>query len=148
MWNGEDCDMCLNAHLATNPHGDLIAETDSSYVRLAINQTQAGYSVVIAKRHAPEIHLLTPVERDGFFRDVAAVGEVLSELLAPVKLANLMMGFRMPHLHCHVLPQYRSDDPFGPLNPQDGEVRLSEHDWSDRLSAIRSGLLATVPEVQ
>lgn len=140
--------MCSDAHLATNPHGDLLAETDSSYVRLATNQTQAGYSVVIAKRHAPEIHHLTPAERDGFFRDLAAVGEVLSELLAPVKLANLMMGFRMPHLHCHVLPQYRSDDPFGPLDPQHGQIRLSEQDWSNRLLAIRSGLLARVREVQ
>lgn len=84
MWSGQVCEMCADAHLQINPHGDLIAETDASYLRLAVNQTQAGYSVVIAKRHAPEIHHLTSVERDGFFRDVAALGEVLTELFAPV----------------------------------------------------------------
>ena len=56
MWDGDECGMCADAPLATNPFGDLILETDWSYVRLGINQTQAGYSVVIAKRHAPELH--------------------------------------------------------------------------------------------
>ena len=87
-------------------------------MRLCRNQTQAGYSVVIAKRHAPELHHLTHEERCGFWNDVAKVGEVIYELFNPVKLANLSMGFRMPHFHCHVLPQYQDDDPFGMLNPR------------------------------
>lgn len=141
MWSGEDCGMCSDAHLETNPFGDLIVETPSSYVRLCINQTQAGYVVVVAKRHAQEIHHMTSVERNGFFGDVAAAGEAISDALKPVKLANLMMGFRMPHVHCHIYPQYADDDPFALLNPQDGDVRLSPAEWSDRVSTLRSGFL-------
>lgn len=60
MWNGDECSMCADAPLPTNPFGDLILETDWSFIRLCRNQTQAGYSVVIAKRHAQELHHLTP----------------------------------------------------------------------------------------
>ena len=142
MWDGDECGMCADAPLATNPFGDLILETDWSYVRLGINQTQAGYSVVIAKRHAPELHHLTPDERCGFWNDVSTMGEVIYELFNPVKLANLSMGFRMPHVHCHVLPQYQHDDPFRLLNPQDGEVRLSDAEWAERVRAVRAAFVA------
>lgn len=144
MWDGEDCGMCAGAPLATNPFGDLILETDWSYVRLSINQTQAGYSVVIAKRHAPELHHLTPDERCGFWNDVATMGEVIYELFSPVKLANLSMGFRMPHVHCHVLPQYQRDDPFSLLNPQDGDLRLPEAEWAERVQAVRAAFVAAI----
>lgn len=142
MWDGDDCGMCRDAALPSNPFGDLIVETDWSYVRLGINQTQAGYSVVVAKRHTPELHHLTPAERCGFWNDVAVLGQVIADQLDPVKLANLSMGFRMPHVHCHVLPQYRDDDPFGPLDPQAGDVRLSPSAWQERLTSLRTGFLA------
>lgn len=138
MLAGEDCPMCSDAHLPTNPHGDLIAETRSTYVRLCLNQTQAGYCVVISKRHVADLHHLSPAERNGFVDDVAAIGQTISQLFAPVKLANLMMGFRMPHLHCHVYPQYGRDDPFALIDPQDGDVRLSSAEWCDRLNSIRA----------
>jgi len=144
MWNGDECAMCADAPLPTNPFGDLILETDWSFIRLCRNQTQAGYSVVISKRHAQELHHLTPAERCGFWNDVATVGEVIYELFDPVKLANLSMGFRMPHVHCHVLPQYQHDDPFRLLNPQDGDLRLPEAQWNERVEAVRSAVIATI----
>src|SRR5205823_1444429 len=73
-----------------------VTETPWSYVRLNRNQTRAGYTVVIAKRHAPELHDLSDDELCGFWRDVAAVGRAVSELYTPVKLANLSMGSRVP----------------------------------------------------
>lgn len=134
--------MCADAPMPRNEHGDLLVETDWSFVRLCTNQTQAGYSVVIAKRHAPELHHLSPDELGGFWTDVASLGEVISRLFEPVKLANLSMGFRMPHVHCHVYPQYQRDDPFGLLNPQDGDVRLGEVEWNDRVELVRDAFLA------
>ena len=59
MLNGEDCSMCRDGGLPTNPFSDLIAETPSSYVRLCVNQSQPGYCVVISKRHVPELHDLS-----------------------------------------------------------------------------------------
>lgn len=89
MKRGEQCGMCSDAHLPTNPFSDLIAETSWSYVRLHRNQTRPGYCVVIAKRHAPELHDLSPDERSGLWTDVAGIGAAVSTLFHPVKLANL-----------------------------------------------------------
>ena len=62
MKEGIDCPMCDDGHLPTNEHGDLIADLPGSYARLHRNQSHAGYSVLIAKRHAPELYDLTPLE--------------------------------------------------------------------------------------
>ena len=141
MKSGEECGMCSDAHLPSNRFSDLIAETPWSYVRLHHNQTQAGYSVVIAKRHAPELHDLSPDERCGLWSDVAAVGQAVSALFTPVKLANLSMGFRMPHYHCHVYPQYERDDPFRLIDITEGDVRLEPEVWQDRLARLRERFL-------
>jgi diadenosine tetraphosphate (Ap4A) HIT family hydrolase len=140
MWNGDNCAMCADSPLPRNEHGDLLVETASSYIRLSRNQTQAGYCVVIAKRHAPEMHHLTADERVGFWNDVSITGEAISTIFQPVKLAQLCMGFRMPHFHCHIYPQYETDDPFGLLNPQDGDVRLERAEWDNRVERIRAEL--------
>lgn len=137
MKRGEGCGMCSDAHLPTNRFSDLIADTLWSYVRLHRNQSHAGYSIVIAKRHAPELHDLTPEERCGLWNDVAAVGEAVSVLFRPVKLANLSMGFRMPHYHCHVYPQYDNDDPFRLIDVTEGEEGLGDPEWEARLTRVR-----------
>jgi diadenosine tetraphosphate (Ap4A) HIT family hydrolase len=137
MWRGDICAMCTDAAEPHNEYGSLIAETGSSFVRLARNQTQPGYCVVIAKRHAPELHHLTSDERVGFWEDVSTIGEAITNLLQPVKLAQLSMGFRIPHFHCHVYPQYLCDDPCRLLDPQDGDVRLAPEAWEERLRLIR-----------
>lgn len=141
MKHGQGCAMCADAALASNPFSDLIAETPWSYVRLHRNQTHSGYTVVIAKRHAPELHDLSRDERCGFWNDVAAVGQVIAELFQPVKLANLSMGFRMPHYHCHVFPQYEHDDPHRLVDVSEGDRRLDDAASAHRLHTMRDAFL-------
>ena len=147
MCAGVDCAMCGDAHLPHNEFGDLIVATEWSYLRLGANQTHAGYCVAIARRHASELHHLTADERRGLWDDVARLDQAIAEVLQPVKLAHLSMGFRIPHVHCHVVPQHREDDPFGPIDPQAGDVRLAPDAWAERLAALRSRFLALGDEV-
>jgi diadenosine tetraphosphate (Ap4A) HIT family hydrolase len=140
MRRGEGCGLCNDAHLPSNPFSDLVAETDWSFIRLCRNQTHPGYSVVVAKRHAPELHDLTVDERNGFWFDVAMTGRAISDLFQPVKLANLSMGFRMPHVHCHVYPQYQQDDPFRLIDINEGDIQLNEDDRRARICAIQERL--------
>jgi diadenosine tetraphosphate (Ap4A) HIT family hydrolase len=139
---GDGCELCADAHLPVNAFSELLAETPWSYIRLHRNQTKAGYSVVIAKRHAPELHDLSEPEVCGLWNDVAVVGRVISKMFRPVKLANLSMGFRTPHVHCHVYPQYEDDDPYRLIDVTEGDVRLDEVQWADRVATMR-GLLQT-----
>lgn len=112
MRAGVDCSMCADAHLPSNPFSVLVAEVPASHVRLSRNQAKAGYCVVIAKEHVPEVHDFDDETLINFWRDVASVGRAVERLYSPVKLNNLVMGARCPHVHCHVYPQYSDDDPF------------------------------------
>jgi diadenosine tetraphosphate (Ap4A) HIT family hydrolase len=140
MRTGRDCPMCVDAHLPDNPHSTLITTTRTSFVRLAINQSKPGYCIVVLRQHICELHELGPVELAGFWEDVAAVGRAISSLFTPVKIDNLVMGHRCPHLHCHVYPQYREDDPFGPVDISAGLVRLTAARQDQRASLIRTSL--------
>ena len=145
MKAGVDCALCADAHLPVNEHGELIAELPGSYARLSYNQTQAGYAVVILKRHAPELHDLTPEELRLFWADVAAVGRTVEALFSPTKIDSLVMGHLCPHVHCHVYPQHWDDDPHGQLNPQVGDVRLDAGAWASRLRQVREHLATHHP---
>lgn len=67
-------------------------------------------------------------------------GRAISDLFQPVKLANLSMGFRMPHVHCHVYPQYQQDDPLRLIDISEGDIQLNDDDWKARISAIQERL--------
>lgn len=129
--------MCADAHLPANAVSDLVAGSRWSYIRLHRNQTKAGYTIVISKRHVPELHDLSERELCGFWNDVAAVGRTVTTMFRPVKLANLSMGFRTPHVHCHVYPQYEDDDPYRLIDVTEGSVRLDEAEWVERVATMR-----------
>jgi diadenosine tetraphosphate (Ap4A) HIT family hydrolase len=137
MVEGASCPICADAALETNPHSDLITETPTSWIRLSRNQTQAGYSVVVLKRHAAELCDLTPGELTGFWSDVAAVSRVVLQLFHPVKLDSLVMGHLCPHVHCHIYPQYERDDPHALINIRHGDVRLEPRAQRARVGAMR-----------
>jgi len=133
--------MCADAHLVTNEHSDLVVESTVSFTRLSKNQTHVGYSIIILKRHASELHDLDEEELRLFCLDVVRVSRVIAELFRPVKLDTLMMGHLCPHVQCHVVPQYQDDDPHALINVQEGDIRLSEVDQRDRVAAIRRRLI-------
>lgn len=126
MRAGVDCPMCADAHLPSNPFGVFVAELSASYVRLQRNQTRPGYCAVIAKDHVPEVHDFDDATLIAFWRDAAAVGRAIEQLFSPVKLDNLVMGHRCPHVHCHLYPQYSSDDPYRLVDIGDGDRFLSD----------------------
>ena len=141
MLAGENCPMCADAHLGTNAASDLIAELPATYARLVHNQTHAGYAVVIFKRHVSELHDLSPADLAAFWTDATAVGAVIEELFAPVKLNYLVMGARAPHLHVHVFPHYSDGDPFANVDISEGTVRLDDAHQLERVAAMRAALM-------
>jgi len=137
------CGMCADAHLGENEHSILVLSTATSHVRLARNQAHPGYTLVILRDHVTDLADLAPDELGAFWHDVQRVGRAIGMVFEPRKIDYLVMGHRMPHLHCHVFPQHGGDDPKrnvdisdGPEYPPDGKlVRDAERlrsAWSAR----------------
>jgi diadenosine tetraphosphate (Ap4A) HIT family hydrolase len=141
MRSGEDCPMCASAQMPTNDDSDLVLELRASFARLSRNQTRPGYTVVILKRHANELYELPPPALKAFWADVAWVGAAVADLFAPVKLDNLVLGHQVPHVHCHVLPQYEGDDPLAPIDVNAGTIRLTPTQQAERVALLRDRLL-------
>lgn len=111
----EPCGICkrLEHFTLEDPHA--IAELDTGYAVLADNQLYPGYTIFVAKRCVPELHLLPPDERMTFLNEMSQVAEAVFRTCAPRKLNYELLGNSEAHLHWHLFPRY-ADDP-NPLWP-------------------------------
>ncbi|UYO98266.1 HIT family protein [Microbacterium sp. M28] len=139
----DGCGMCGDAHLESNPHSILIASTETTHLRLARNQAHPGYCLVILREHVTDLSLLEPTQLAAFWRDVQRAGRAIGAALDPRKIDYLVMGHRMPHLHCHLLPQHSSDDPTRNVDISDGPVLCEDAVLAERARAIRQARMAT-----
>lgn len=103
--------MYSDAQLPINEHSVLVRQTPTSFIRIARNQAHAGYSLVILREHVTDLTDLTPAQLAGFWTDVQHTGQAIQQTFEPKKIDYLVMGHRMPHVHCHLLPQHARDDP-------------------------------------
>jgi diadenosine tetraphosphate (Ap4A) HIT family hydrolase len=140
MLTGADCVMCADVHLEANAFSLLVAELRQSYVRLARNQYRRGYTVVALKRHANELFELANRELAEYWRDVADAAAALQRVFAPVKLNYAILGNLCPHVHCHLLPQFFTDDPPCLLDMADGQVLLNDQEYERIVAALRREL--------
>ncbi len=114
------CGMCADAHLDENQHSVLLVSTATTNVRLVRNQAHPGYCVVILRDHETDLAGLEPDHLSAFWLDVQRTGRAVAAVVEPRKIDYLVMGHRMPHLHCHVFPQHASDDPRRNVDISDG----------------------------
>lgn len=59
-----------------------------------------------------------------------------------MKLDHLSMGHRCPHLHCHIYPQYRYNDPFQNIDISAGDVSPTAEILQRRADAIAARITA------
>lgn len=148
MWWSEDewealkepstCGMCADAHLDSNEHSVLIASTSHTRVRLVRNQAHPGYCIVILREHVTDIADLQADQLSAFWEDVQRTGRAIAGVLSPRKIDYLVMGHRMPHLHCHLLPQHAGDDPLRNVDIADGPVLVADAVLRSRAESIRT----------
>ncbi|WP_094770280.1 HIT family protein [Microbacterium gorillae] len=131
------CGMCADAHLPENEHSLLVATTATVHVRLVRNQAHAGYCVVILRDHMTDLADLDARTLTAFWADVQRTGRTIAAQFAPRKIDYLVMGHRMPHLHCHLLPQHSTDDPLRNVDIADGPLFPSPADLADTLAGVQ-----------
>lgn len=113
--SGEDCPICRDGG-PTN----LVAELEVSSLALGDGPTTLpGTCALFLRRHAVELHDLSPDEGAAFMRDVQRVSRALLEATGAVKMNYEVHGNTIPHLHMHFFPRY-AGDPFEnrPIDPR------------------------------
>ena len=102
------CDLCgriERTERGENPF--TVVRTTTGYVNLGDVQYHEGYTVFVAKRCVPELHLLPPDERDAHLHEMALVAEAVFTAFAPRKLNYELLGERRPARPLARLPSAR-----------------------------------------
>ena len=140
---GEDCPLCaeLRAPDEANDHGYPVADLDMSRLRLATNQTVAGYCVLVCTRHVREPFELGRQERTLYFEDLMRAGRAIEMVFGSIKLNFQILGNEVPHLHTHITPRYYGDPaPGRPLDPLHQVHRLAIDATRERVKLLRAAL--------
>src|SRR5215510_349262 len=109
---------------------------------LGTDQYYAGYTLVIARRHATELYHLPDSESTAYFQDMLRVARAIDRAFLPRKMNYELLGNTVAHLHWHLFPRY-ADDP-APTRPtwenEHAVKRLTEAESVKTIDAIRTQL--------
>lgn len=143
------CGICALIGRAAARFDDFIAELPRSWLILGDAQFYRGYTVLLAKRHVNEIHLMPRGEAHELLDELLAAGKALSAVVQPHKLNYECLGNQEPHVHWHVFPR-SADDPMR-LTPvwlrPESERKLALPDDERRalIASLRSELARLIP---
>jgi diadenosine tetraphosphate (Ap4A) HIT family hydrolase len=143
------CGICGLIERAAARFDDFIAELPRSWLILGDAQFYRGYTVLLAKRHVNEIHLMPRGEAHELLDELLAVGKALSAVVRPHKLNYECLGNQEPHVHWHVFPR-SVDDPMRLtpvwLRPEPERKRaLPDDDRRALIASIRIELARLIP---
>jgi diadenosine tetraphosphate (Ap4A) HIT family hydrolase len=109
---------------------------------LGSDQHYAGYTLIIARRHATELYHLPDAESTAYFQDMLRVARAIDRAFSPRKMNYELLGNTVAHLHWHLFPRY-ADDP-NPTRPTWENTHapklLSEAEYTKTIEAIRTHL--------
>ena len=116
-----------------------LTELNWANVYLFRDQKHRGRCVVALKEHKDELFQLSPQQRDGFFAEVAAVAQAISEYTKADKINYAIYGDLVSHFHVHLVPKHRDGLQWGgPFTDDLLKVLLADQEYEE----ISQGLLA------
>lgn len=125
----QDCFVCERIDQIkkdVNPY--FVAEFPSGYAVLGDFQFYPGYTILLSKVHATELHQLSKVQRTRFLEDMATVAEAVFKAFKPLKLNYELLGNLDSHMHWHIFPRYANDpDPQNPVSVIPSKIRNAEN---------------------
>jgi diadenosine tetraphosphate (Ap4A) HIT family hydrolase len=150
---GRPCGICaLIERCRAGEFTDFVAELAHSFVILGDAQFYRGYCVLLAKRHASEIHLMPPEDARALFDEMVAVGRAIALATRPLKLNYECLGNLEPHVHWHVFPRFATDAmrlaPVWMRPEAERKVMLEDSDRRGLIGAIGAELRRQFPEAR
>ncbi len=86
-----------------------IHEFENSILVLGDHQYFKGYSILVSKIHAREIHNLPQEIHLDFFSELMTATQAIEKAFQPWKMNHASFGNQDPHVHIHIIPRYESD---------------------------------------
>lgn len=113
----DNCEICARIGDAREGrHPGVIAELDTGYAVLGDSQFFRGYSVLLCKTPATELHELPAKVRLRYLEEMAQLAEAVARVTRAHKLNYECLGNMVHHLHFHVFPRRLTDpDPKAPV---------------------------------
>lgn len=87
-----------------------VALLPASVVVLAVDQYYRGYTLVISRTHATELHELPEAESRQYLEDMRRTAAAVAAAFSPRKLNYELLGNTVAHLHWHLFPRYAWDE--------------------------------------
>jgi diadenosine tetraphosphate (Ap4A) HIT family hydrolase len=144
-WNalitGAGCPLCTEVEKAENDFSFLVARLETSNLRLAKNQYARGYCVLTLRKHATELHQLSPEKQAALMRDLARAGAAIARVFKPDKMNYQLLGNLVLHIHWHITPRYYGDPaPGRPLDTGSGRQLLKSDGYQRIIAELQNAL--------
>jgi diadenosine tetraphosphate (Ap4A) HIT family hydrolase len=84
--------------------GRFVYEDDLCAAFLTITPVTPGHTLVITRREVDDWLELTTDERNALWSACATVGKAIDQVFQPAKVAAMLLGLEVPHVHVHLVP--------------------------------------------
>ena len=84
--------------------GRFVYEDDQCAAFLTIAPVTPGHTLVITRREVDDWLDLTDEERTALWSACAVVGRAIDQVFRPAKVAAMLLGLEVPHVHVHLVP--------------------------------------------
>jgi histidine triad (HIT) family protein len=84
--------------------GRFVYEDESCAAFLTIAPVTPGHTLVVTRREVDNWLELTEDERNALWAACAAVGKAIDQVFQPAKVAAMLVGLEVPHVHVHLIP--------------------------------------------
>ncbi len=102
-----NCSLCDEVKKENNPY--VIAEFPHSLWVFGKSQFYSGYSLLLLKEHARELHDLSASLQAALFQELMLAGQAIAEVFKPWKMNYASYGNQVEHIHWHLIPRYTTD---------------------------------------
>jgi histidine triad (HIT) family protein len=84
--------------------GRFVYEDESCAAFLTIAPVNPGHTLVVTRREVDDWLELTDAERNALWAACATVAKAIDQVFQPAKVAAMLVGLEVPHVHVHLIP--------------------------------------------